>query len=162
MKIISEPIRYELYESSDQLSLEDQELLKQAMNATSSAYAPYSEFHVGAAVLMENNEVVLGSNQENAAYPSGLCAERVAVFAAASQYPDVKIKSIAITAKFNDGSEFLSVSPCGDCRQVMAEYEHRFGTGIRLILTGPDDAVIVIPNIRTLLPLMFNSEHLKK
>lgn len=162
MKNVLSEVRYELYESVEELSQEDRSLLEAAIEATETAYAPYSNFHVGAAVLMENGEVVRGSNQENAAYPSGLCAERVAVFAAGSHYPGVKIKAIAITAMFNDSHEPLSVSPCGDCRQVMAEYEHRYGANIRLIITAGNGKVMVIPNTKTLLPLMFNAENLKK
>ena len=162
MKNVMSEVRYDLYESVEELSKEDRLLMEAAIEATETAYAPYSNFHVGAAVLMENGEVVRGSNQENAAYPSGLCAERVAVFAAGSHYPGVKIKAIAITAMFNDSKEPLSVSPCGDCRQVMAEYEHRYGANIRLIITAGNGKVMVIPNTKTLLPLMFNAENLKK
>ncbi len=162
MKHISSEIKYDLYESMDELSSEDKSLMLAAIEATGTAYAPYSNFHVGAAVLMENGQVVRGSNQENAAYPSGLCAERVAVFAAGSQFPGVKIKAIAITAMFDDLKEPLSVSPCGDCRQVMAEYEHRYKANIRLIITAGKGKIMVIPNTKTLLPLMFNAENLKK
>ena len=162
MKNVMSEVRYDLYESMEELSKEDRLLMEAAIEATGTAYAPYSNFHVGVAVLMENGEVVRGSNQENAAYPSGLCAERVAVFAAGSHYPGVKIKAIAITAMFNDSREPLSVSPCGDCRQVMAEYEHRYGANIRLIITAGNGKVMVIPNTKTLLPLMFNAENLKK
>jgi len=162
MKKITDQISYDLYDSASELPDEDRELLDQAIASTDSAYAPYSNFHVGAAVLMENGAVVQGSNQENAAYPSGLCAERVAVFAAAAQYPGIKIKSIAITAKFSDQPGLLSVSPCGDCRQVISEYEHRYSANIRLIMTAEKGKVMVIHNLRTLLPLMFNAENLKK
>lgn len=162
MKNIRTEINYELFDSANELPAEDQNLLNLAIEATKTAYAPYSKFHVGAAVLMENGEIVKGSNQENAAYPSGLCAERVAVFAAGAHFPGVKIKTIAITANFDDSMESLSVSPCGDCRQVMAEYEHRYHASIRLIMTAENGKVMVIPNVKTLLPLMFNAENLKK
>ena len=162
MKSITSQILYDLFESIQELPADDRKLLEAAIQSTQTAYAPYSNFHVGAAVLMESGEVVQGSNQENAAYPSGLCAERVAVFAAAAHYPNVKIKAIAITAKFSDNKELLSVSPCGDCRQVMAEYEHRFNANIRLIMTAEEGKILVIHNIKTLLPLMFNAENLKK
>ena len=162
MKKITSQIEYEQYDALDELSEDDRRLMLRAIDATGSAYAPYSDFHVGAAVLLENGAIVTGSNQENAAYPSGLCAERVAVFSAAAHYPDIKIKSIAITARFNDQEKLLSVSPCGDCRQVMAEYEHRFHSSIRMIMTGDNGSMIVIPNVKTLLPLMFNSDSLKK
>lgn len=162
MKKISSEINYDLYSSISELNDEDRKLLEQAIKAAGTAYAPYSNFNVGAAVLMENGAVVQGSNQENAAYPSGLCAERVAVFAAGAHYPGVKIRAIAITAMFSDLKELLSVSPCGDCRQVMAEYEHRYNANIRLIMTAENGQVMVIHNIKTLLPLMFNAENLKK
>ena len=162
MKKIASEITYDVYDSAEELAVEDLQLLKEAIKATGTAYAPYSNFHVGAAVLMENGDVVTGSNQENAAYPSGLCAERVALFSASAHYPGIKIKSIAITANFDGDKKLLSVSPCGDCRQVMAEYEHRYNANIRLIMTSENGKVVVIPNIKTLLPLMFNSENLKK
>ncbi len=162
MKKISSEISYEVYDSANELASADQLLLNDAVKASGTAYAPYSNFHVGAAVLLENGQIVQGSNQENAAYPSGLCAERVALFAASSHFPGVKIKAIAITAQFNDSHELLSVSPCGDCRQVMAEYEHRYQTNIRLIMTAEKGKVIVIQDLKTLLPLMFNAENLKK
>jgi cytidine deaminase len=162
MKKISSEINYDLYDSSGDLSEQDKMLLRSAIKATDTAYAPYSNFHVGAAVLMENGEVVQGSNQENASYPSGLCAERVALFSASAHYPGVKIKAIAIAAQFDDKKSLLAITPCGDCRQVMAEYEHRFHANIRLIMTADDDKVIVTHNIKTLLPLMFNAEHLKQ
>ncbi|MDQ3049305.1 MAG: cytidine deaminase [Bacteroidota bacterium] len=162
MRKISSEINYEVYDSSDELSGDDRKLLEQAIDATGSAYAPYSNFHVGAAVLLENGVVVKGSNQENAAYPSGLCAERVALFSASAHNPGVTICAIAITARFSDSMGLLSVSPCGDCRQVMAEYEHRFHASIRLIMTGENGKIVVVPSIKTLLPLMFNSDSLKK
>ncbi|MFN5325325.1 MAG: cytidine deaminase [Bacteroidota bacterium] len=162
MKKVSQEIQFELYDSSQELSQLDRELLEAAVASTDSAYAPYSKFHVGAAVLLETGEVVQGSNQENAAYPSGLCAERVALFAAASQHPENKICAIAITACFHDTDELLAVSPCGDCRQVLAEYEHRYQSGIRMILTAGNGKVMVVPDARTLLPLMFNADNLKR
>ncbi|MBL0342306.1 MAG: cytidine deaminase [Bacteroidetes bacterium] len=162
MKKVTSEISYDLYDSISDLHVDDRKLLELAVSAAGTAYAPYSKFHVGAAVLLENGEVVKGSNQENAAYPSGLCAERVAVFAAGAHYPGVKIKAIAITAMFDDLNELLSVSPCGDCRQVMAEYEHRYLANIRLIMTAENGTIRVIHDVKTLLPLMFNAENLKK
>ncbi len=162
MKKITTEINYEIYDSAEELSQEERLLLQEAMAAVSTAYAPYSNFHVGAAVMMENGVIVKGSNQENAAYPSGLCAERVALFAASAHFPGVKIKAIAITAQFEGRKALLSVSPCGDCRQVMAEYEHRYHASIRLIMTAENGKVVVVPNLKTLLPLLFNSENLKK
>lgn len=162
MKNVTREIHYRLYDSSIELDEQDRELLEAAVAATDTAYAPYSNFHVGAAVLLENGEVVQGSNQENAAYPSGLCAERVALFAAASQHPETAIKAVAITACFHDSNELLSVSPCGDCRQVLAEYEHRYQSSIKMILTAGQGKVVVVEDAKTLLPLMFNADHLKR
>ncbi len=162
MKKITSEFSYELYGSVNELAEEDRMLLNHARNVAVTAYAPYSNFHVGAAVLMENGEVIKGSNQENAVYPSGLCAERVALFAAAAQYPGIRIRSIAVTAQYDDQNTVLPVSPCGDCRQVMVEYEHRYRSDIRLIMTATEGRIIVISCIRTLLPLLFNAENLKK
>ena len=161
MKKITSQIEYEIYTNSDELPKQDQGLLKEAVAAAGNAYAPYSGFNVGAAVLLDNGVIVQGNNQENAAYPSGLCAERVAVFSASANYPGIHIKAIAITAKFNSKNEILAVSPCGNCRQVIAEYEHRFNNNIRLIMTGENNSVVVFPSIKMLLPMLFNSGMLK-
>ena len=161
MKKITSQIEYEIYTNSDELPKQDQGLLKEAIAAAGKAYAPYSGFNVGAAVLLDNGVIIQGNNQENAAYPSGLCAERVAVFSASANYPGIQIKAIAITAKFNGKNELLSVSPCGNCRQVIAEYEHRFDNNIRLIMTGDNNSIVVFPSIKMLLPMLFNSGMLK-
>ena len=161
MKEVRTELQYELYDSPEELKTEDRNLLNEALKATESAYAPYSGFLVGAAVLLENDVVVTGSNQENAAYPSGLCAERVALFSAASHHPGVKIKAIAITARLADKQALLCVSPCGDCRQVMAECEHRYNNGIRLIMTAGQNRVMVFNDVKQLLPIMFNAGTLR-
>ena len=149
-----------MYNSVDELNDEDRNLMHQAIKATETAYAPYSNFKVGAALLLENGIIVKGSNQENAAYPSGLCAERVALFTSGSQYPDVKIKSIAVTAFANEKLTPHPVSPCGDCRQVMAEYEHRHHKNIRLIMIGNEGKVFVFDGVKLLLPFMFDADSL--
>jgi len=154
-------ISFEQYNSADELKAEDKNLLQEAIDATKSAYAPYSNFKVGAAVLLDNGIIVKGSNQENAAYPSGLCAERVALFSAASQFPGVKIKAIAVTAFLKNELTPHPVSPCGDCRQVMAEYEHRYGAGIRFIMMDTDKKILVAENVKSLLPFLFSGESLK-
>lgn len=154
-------LEFKQFSSKEELPESERELLEQAMQATQTAYAPYSQFRVGAAVLLENGTIVRGSNQENAAYPSGLCAERVALFAAASQYPGIKIKAIAVSALIKEKPSEKAVSPCGDCRQVMAEYEHRYQTNIRLIMPGEGKKILVCDSVKTLLPFMFNSDHLK-
>ncbi len=154
-------ISYEEYLSLDQLSEEDKTLLAKATETTKKAYAPYSGFCVGAAILLDNGEIICGSNQENAAYPSGLCAERVAMFAAASQYPDVAMKTIAITAHTDKFEIDIPVSPCGSCRQVMAEYEHKQQKHIKIILKGASGKILIINGIENLLPFVFNADNLK-
>lgn len=151
---------YELYDSVNDLPADYKNLILEARKATQTAYAPYSNYHVGAAVLLENGKIIQGSNQENAAYPSGMCAERVAVFASGAHNPDIKIKAIAIAAYLGSNTEPLAVSPCGDCRQVMAEYEHRYHSDIKLIMQTDGDKIMVLDNVKSLLPFMFNSDNL--
>ena len=138
-----------------ELSAEERELTKSALEATHRSYAPYSNFHVGAAVLLENGTIVTGTNQENMAYPSGLCAERTALFYANSQYPEVAVKALAIVARDVDGvTNRYVISPCGACRQVMVETEKRFGKPIRVLLCGAEE-VYVCESAASLLPLSF-------
>ena len=140
----------------DELSAEEQHLVNLAIEATGRSYAPYSNFHVGAAVRLENGEKIIGCNQENAAYPSGLCAERTALFAAGAQYPDVGVEMLAIAARGTDGElQYEPVGPCGSCRQVIVESETRAGHPIRILLYGRK-CVYVIDGIRKLMPLMFS------
>ncbi|MBL7923974.1 MAG: cytidine deaminase [Bacteroidia bacterium] len=153
---------FEKYDSFEELAPQDRLLMDEAKKAAEDAYAPYSKFHVGAAVMLENGVMVRGSNQENAAYPSGLCAERVALFAAGAQHPGKKITAIAITA-FPEGRKIpaVPISPCGDCRQVMAEYELRYDHRIRLIMEGGKGSYIVSNCVAQLLPFLFSGEALK-
>jgi cytidine deaminase len=137
-----------------------QQLILKAQEQTQKAYAPYSNFAVGAAVLLENGEVFAGSNQENAAYPSGLCAERVALFYANAQYPEVPVKALAVAAKANGDFAATPVSPCGACRQVMLETETRFAQPITLLLHGKEQTY-VFDSVTTLLPLSFTETNLK-
>lgn len=146
----------------EELSQSEQDLIANTQHAFSNAYAPYSGFLVGASVLLENGEIINGSNQENAAYPSGLCAERVALFYAGAKYPEVAIKTIAISAKSKTFEIDDVVSPCGACRQVMAEYQQKQGQDIRLLLHSPNDEVLIANSVTDLLPFMFNSEKLRK
>ena len=146
----------------NELDISEQELIEKAKNAYSNAYAPYSGFLVGASVLLENGEIINGSNQENVAYPSGLCAERVALFYAGAKYPEVAIKTIAISAKSKTFEIDDVVSPCGACRQVMAEYQQKQGQNIRLLLHPTNDEVLIANSVTDLLPFMFNSEKLRK
>ena len=145
-----------------ELSSEEQALIKNAKNSFRNAYAPYSGFLVGASILLENGEVINGSNQENVAYPSGLCAERVALFYAGSQYPKIAIKTIAVSALSKTFEINNVVSPCGACRQVMAEYEDKQAQPIKVILHSPTDDVLIANTVQDLLPFMFKSPHLKK
>ncbi len=148
------------YNSLAELEEEQQELIKKAKEAAINAYAPYSQFEVGAAVLLENGEIIQGNNQENAAYPSGLCAERVAIFYANSKYPNVAIKSIAVTANTKDGFIKDPIPPCGSCLQVMLETEKRLNKDIQVILFG-ENKITVAENINQFLPINFNKEMLK-
>lgn len=134
----------------------DRQLVIAAQEATLRSYAPYSHFHVGAAVLLENGTIVTGTNQENVAYPSGLCAERTALFYANSQYPDIAVKALAIAAKTAAGDLCqIPISPCGACRQVMLETEKRFGQTIRILLAGTENFYIA-DSAKSLLPLAFD------
>lgn len=140
----------------DELSTEDRQLVEQAIEATRRSYAPYSHFHVGAAVRLENGEIVIGCNQENAAYPSGLCAERTALFAAGALYPDVPVRVLAVAARGTDGEMTEEpTGPCGSCRQVIIESETRAKHPIRILLYGRR-CVYIIDGIRQLMPLTFS------
>lgn len=149
------------YDSVNELSKEDQALVIQAKDAALRSYAPYSKFNVGAALLLENGEIVQGNNQENSAYPSGLCAERVAVFYANAKYPDVPVKAIAITSRTNGSFLETPVPPCGSCRQVLLETEDRYNQPIRVILCG-ENKIRIVESIKQLLPLFFDKEMLQK
>ena len=140
----------------EELSLSEQHLVTLAIEATQHSYAPYSNFHVGAAVLLENGVEVIGCNQENAAYPSGLCAERTALFSAGAQYPDVPVTTLAIAARGTDGELLYEpCSPCGSCRQVIIESETRAKHPIRILLYGRR-CIYIIDGIRQIMPLMFS------
>jgi cytidine deaminase len=145
-----------------ELDNKDQELIANAKEAFITAYAPYSGFLVGASILLENGEIVNGSNQENVAYPSGLCAERVAMFYAGAKFPDAKIKAIAVSVLSKTFKVTDVISPCGACRQVMAEYEDKQAQPIKVILHSPTDEVLIANTVQDLLPFMFKSPHLKK
>lgn len=148
------------YDTYSELDIETQKLLEKAKEITKNSYAPYSNFHVGAALILENGEIITGSNQENAAYPSGLCAERVALFWANSQYPNVPVKAIAIIAEKNKKFIEKPVAPCGACRQVLLETELRFNRPIKIILAGKNK-VNIIENAQSLLPINFDRKALK-
>ena len=162
MKVRKITITIEEFEQGEQLTQQDEQLIREAENAIEGSYAPYSEFHVGAAILLNNGEYIKGSNQENAAYPSGLCAERVALFHAKSKYPDSVVEAIAISARAGHFNIDDPIMPCGACRQVMAEVENRQNKRIRIIMRGQSGKTQVIDGIENLLPLMFKEEKLKR
>lgn len=144
----------------DELPLEDDLLIKQAELACKTSYAPYSRFTVGAALLLENGKTVIGSNQENAAYPSGMCAERIALFNAATNYPNIKIKKIAITALNEYSPQFIGVTPCGSCRQVMLEYEKLQNQNIE-VLFSIENSWAKLNKSAVLLPFCFDKGSLE-
>lgn len=143
---------------NNELEKSDRMLVEAAKKATDGSYSPYSEFRVGAALLLDDGTVVTGSNQENAAYPSGLCAERTALFAAGHNYPGKVVIAIAIAARNTDGWTEKPISPCGACRQVMAETEALSGRPIRTILYGEEETMIIPDGTAMLLPFCFETE----
>lgn len=155
-------IRYQEYDKDDVLSADDSLLIKEANIALKTSYAPYSEFHVGAAILLDDGEVVRGSNQENSAYPSGLCAERVALFHAKATYPHKAILAIAITGCSDNFKADDPITPCGSCRQVIAETESRQNNKIRIIMSGKGGCTKIVEGIDSLLPMKFQEEKLEK
>lgn len=156
------PLHFTLFESEAELTANDKELLEKAGEAVHKAYAPYSEFKVGAALRLANGVVIQGNNQENAAYPSGLCAERVALFYASAQYPSIGVDAIAITVNSPNGLLENPIPPCGACRQVMAETENRFHNKMRVIMRGQTGPIMVVNEMSTLLPFTFLDKHLPK
>ena len=148
-------IRYQEFDSLAELAAGDRELLQRAVEATEGSYAPYSGFHVGAALRLADGTVVVGSNQENMAYPSGLCAERTAVFAASAQRPDCRdYRALAIVGRDAEG-RLCEASPCGACRQVLSEYEQRQGSPLRVLCYLDGGGVRVFPCVASLLPFSF-------
>jgi cytidine deaminase len=146
---------YTVYEGMDELPAEDAALLRKAHEAAMNAHAPYSKFFVGAAVRLANGEIVQGNNIENAAYPSGLCAERVALFAAMAQHPGVPIEALAITAHSPSKRIDEPVAPCGACRQVMVEAEQVSKRPLRILCQGETGPVMAFDGIETLVPFVF-------
>ena len=144
----------------DELSADDQHLIQTAIAATENSYSPYSRFQVGAALRLANGKEVMGANQENAAFPSGLCAERSAIFAAQSNYPDQPVTALAIAARNEHGLMHDPIVHCGACRQVILEIEDRYKQPIRILLYGTG-GVYVINTVKELLPLQFVSESMK-
>lgn len=155
-------LRYLEVEDIRDLPDDEQILVKAAREMTGKAYAPYSSFYVGAAILLRNGEIVRGSNQENGAYPSGLCAERVAAFAASSMFPGVAMTKIAVSANSPAFTLEAPVSPCGACRQVLLEYEASQKLPLKMLLSKEDGKIIIVEKIRDMLPFSFIGSELKK
>lgn len=149
-------IAYLEYNSPDELEEQDRNLAQAAIDATAQSYAPYSKFNVGAAVMFEDGEIVKGANQENAAYPSGLCAERTALFYASASRPDKAMTSLAIAASQNGKLCQTPATPCGACRQVMAQYQTKSGKPMSILLVGADK-IWKFSKVDDLLPLIFDS-----
>jgi len=160
MKSISIPTHFTIFDNLSELPVIVQDLMNSAVQARKNAYAPYSNFRVGAAILLDNGEIVLGSNQENAAYPSGLCAERVAIFYAGANYPTAKIKIIAISATSDLQANTTPIPPCGSCRQSIAEYEQRQETPIAIYFMGESGNIALSDSLKNLLPFSFDKNFL--
>jgi cytidine deaminase len=151
---------YDIYESAAYLALADAELLEAARAVTKDAYAPYSRFRVGAVARLANGQIITGTNQENASYPVGICAERVLMSTASSLFPGMAIETLAISYHNENGPSDRPISPCGICRQSLLEFEHRTGKSMRLILGGETGVVYVISRSGVLLPLAFDADKL--
>lgn len=149
-----------VFENFDELPKDVKSLMEEAKNARSKAYAPYSKFLVGAALLMDNGQIITGNNQENASYPSGLCAERTAIFYAGSQFPKSKIVRMAIIAGSINNPTTAPIPPCGACRQSIAEYEIKQEAPIEIYFMGETGNVIKSDSLSNLLPLMFDKSFL--
>ncbi len=160
MKDIIITTQFSVFDSLQELPADVQNLMEQAVAIRKNAYAPYSNFRVGAALLLDNGKIVLGSNQENAAYPSGLCAERVAVFYSGAIYPEAKILKMAITAASDTNQTSAPIPPCGSCRQSIAEYEIKQETPIEIYFMGEIGAIYKSASLKNLLPFMFDKKFL--
>ncbi|MGW1453940.1 cytidine deaminase [Salegentibacter agarivorans] len=157
MKPLKVTSNFEVYDAVEELPQAIQSLMKTAVEARDKAYAPYSQFKVGAAIALNNNEVVTGSNQENASYPSGLCAERTAIYYAGAAFPEAQIQNIAISAKSMKHLVEAPVPPCGACRQALVEYEVKQETDIAVYFMGETGKVMKANSIKDLLPLIFEN-----
>lgn len=160
MKEIQVATKLSVYESIDELSNSEKEYMLQAVEIRKKAYAPYSKFQVGAAVVLDNGVVLQGSNQENAAYPSGLCAERVVIFYAGANYPNNKIEKLFISATPSDRDSDSPIPPCGACRQSIAEYEIKQDLPIEIYFMGAKGQIYKSDSLKNLLPFMFDKASL--
>jgi cytidine deaminase len=157
MKEVKIETTLEVYEDISELPKVLQDLMDSAIKARNNAYAPYSKFNVGAAILLDNDEVVIGSNQENACFPSGLCAERTAIYYVGAKFPDTKILKMAITASSQNQITNKPIPPCGACRQAIAEYEIKQEQPIEIYFMGATGKVVKSHSLANLLPLLFES-----
>jgi len=162
MKVKQLQLSVEVYASSDELTPPDAALLTEARQVAEAAYAPYSRFRVGAAALLKNGKIIKGTNQENASYPVGICAERTLLSSAATLFPDMPLEVMAISYHNLNGDSSRPVSPCGVCRQTLVEFEKRTGQPVRLILGGLTGEVYIIHAAKDLLPLTFTSDDLNR
>lgn len=160
MKEITITTQFKVFESIQELPNDIQDLMTQAVEVRKNAYAPYSKFRVGVAIFLDNGKIVIGSNQENAAYPSGLCAERVAIFYAGAVYPEAKILKMAITAASDTNQTTAPIPPCGSCRQSIAEYEIKQESPIEIYFMGEIGAIYKSDSLKNLLPFMFDKKFL--
>lgn len=160
MKQISVTTSFTVFSSIDELSVFDKDLMLKAHEIRKVAYAPYSKFQVGVALLLDNGKVITGSNQENAAYPSGLCAERVAIFYAGANYPEAVVQKIFISASPKDKELSEPIPPCGACRQSIAEYEIKQNADIEIFFMGATGEIFKSNSLKNLLPLLFDKKYL--
>ena len=160
MKKITISADLEVYDSEKELPQDVQELMEKAISAREASYSPYSKFKVGAAILLDNEEVISGSNQENASYPAGLCAERTALFYAGAKYPKAKMLKLAVSARSENHPVEIPTPPCGNCRQAIAEYEVKQEQPIEIYFMGEKGKVVKSESISDLLPLIFDNSYL--
>ena len=160
MKKITITTDFDVFDTIQELPNDIQNLMREAVAIRKKAYAPYSKFNVGAALLLDNGKIILGSNQENAAFPSGLCAERVAIFQAGSIYPEAKILKMAISAASENSTTSAPIPPCGSCRQSIAEYEIKQNTPIEIYFMGEIGSIYKSDSLKNLLPLLFDKKFL--
>jgi cytidine deaminase len=153
---------FEIFNTLEDLDSESKYLVHKAKEATQLSYAPYSKFNVGSALILEDGSVIVGANQENAAYPLCMCAERVALYTSATQHPGKRIVKMAVVAHKKNHKELTVATSCGACRQVMLEFEHRQKKAIEVVMLGPDDKWVKCVSASSLLPLDFNKDHLKE
>lgn len=160
MRELNVSTSFKVYDSVEELEFDTKKLMEKAIEIRKTAYAPYSNFLVGVALELDNGEIITGTNQENAAYPSGLCAERVAIFYTGSKFPNAKILKLCITASPNDRDSDIPIPPCGACRQSIAEYEFKQDSLIEIYFMGAKGEVYKSDSLQNLLPLMFDKNHL--